>query len=698
MKVLWLGLMFDFFEGLGNALTVLFEIFRAISMQSISDIVSLDTLMNNIYIVVSICMLFYISINLMTYLASPDKLSDRSSGGSKLLIRIVVTLALLVFTPTVFDIAMDFQRAVVSEDIIAKIVIGAKDTSVDDDAFNARSHDILEAFVLAFLQPKEKNDDDPIYQDVFFIARDRSMGTLRTYAESYQAYDFNWVMAIIATGFMCIVLFNFLFDISIRLVKLGFMQMIAPLPILTYPFSNKQGFFNKWMKDTVSTYISLFVRIAIIYFAIFIIGSLSTVPEGAETSFVKENPVISAFVIIGALLFAKQLPKLVEDLFGIKGGSFSINPMRRVREVPLLGSAVQATGAALGGVVTGAALGYRLSGGTKGIYQGFKNGGFKSGMKNLLGNTALSVGKTASLSAFYGGRAGWQQTSVLGTPAKQQKIDKTAYRAGATAVAQAITGSDKAVYGISDRVFNSIGTELNKPNYAQSKVIEDAQKDYDKAVQDLNTSQDSYNEIASKHSISSARVAELQGQMSTVDTELNTFRTNKLTNRATMIANETTKIDNQIAAYQTNRQSIINDATADITAKQIELRGKKSSMSQSQYNKQYTALEKQKTAITSQVNTAIDNEITNLQVQKNTISTTIDNKLEVQENEIVTRRDTISRNLSTEQAEFGALDSQLSAAKTEVANNTAAVATAKANVKTEKDKLKEMNGPYMKNK
>ena len=661
MKVLWLGLMFDFFEGLGNALTVLFEIFRAISMQSISDIVSLDTLMNNIYIVVSICMLFYISINLMTYLASPDKLSDRSSGGSKLLIRIVVTLALLVFTPTVFDIAMDFQRAVVSEDIIAKIVIGAKDTSVDDDAFNARSHDILEAFVLAFLQPKEKNDDDPIYQDVFFIARDRSMGTLRTYAESYQAYDFNWVMAIIATGFMCIVLFNFLFDISIRLVKLGFMQMIAPLPILTYPFSNKQGFFNKWMKDTVSTYISLFVRIAIIYFAIFIIGSLSTVPEGAETSFVKENPVISAFVIIGALLFAKQLPKLIEDLFGIKGGSFSINPMRRIREVPLLGSAVQATGAALGGVVTGAALGYRLSGGTKGIYQGFKDGGFKSGMKNLFGNTALSVGKTASLSAFYGGRAGWQQTSVLGTPAKQQKIDKTAYRAGATAVAQAITGSDKA-------------------------------------VQDLNTSQDSYNEIASKHSISSARVAELQGQMSTVDTELNTFRTNKLTNRATMIANETTKIDNQIAAYQTNRQSIINDATADITAKQIELRGKKSSMSQSQYNKQYTALEKQKTAITSQVNTAIDNEITNLQVQKNTISTTIDNKLEVQENEIVTRRDTISRNLSTEQAEFGALDSQLSAAKTEVANNTAAVATAKANVKTEKDKLKEMNGPYMKNK
>ena len=692
MSVLLLGLAFDICKMLANLFQVLFDFFLQLAQQT-TDIIDISDLVKNIYVLLSVVMIFYVSFVLLTYMVDPNKISGKSGvSSSKFFIKIVVSIALLALSPTIFDMLTDFQTAVLNpeDNILGRIILAqpATDGYTNED-FNSNGSQIVRTVFRATLTPVDP-DDKTLEEDPYFSMNYNSLGNLKTYAEDEANYNFNWGMTIVTFVLLTLVLFNFLFDISIRIFKLLFMEIIAPIPILSYCLP-KKNFFDKWVKLTLGAYASLFVRVIIIYFAVFCITALNLNEASSD------NMMINLFLIIGILLFAKELPGLISALTGIKPeGNFSLNPMDRIRNVPVLGRATQAVGAGIGGLVTGTALGYRAAGGFRGVAEGFKKNGFKGGMKNL-GTSLGTVGKTSSLGMLYGGRAGAQQVSWGGI-SKNNRPKTTGYKAGATSVAQAITGNDKATSGIVDRVFNNIGTELNKPNYAQSKVIEDAQKDYDKAVQDLNTSQDSYNEIASKHSISSARVAELQGQMSTVDTELNTFRTNKLTNRATMIANETTKIDNQIAAYQTNRQSIINDATADITAKQIELRGKKSSMSQSQYNKQYTALEKQKTAITSQVNTAIDNEITNLQVQKNTISTTIDNKLEVQENEIVTRRDTISRNLSTEQAEFGALDSQLSAAKTEVANNTAAVATAKANVETEKDKLKEMNGPYMKNK
>ena len=52
------------------------------------------------------------------------------------------------------------------------------------------------------------------------------------------------------------------------------------------------------------------------------------------------NPFVKVFIILGALMFAKQLPKLISDLTGMKmDGKFTLNPLKKMSEVPIAGKA-----------------------------------------------------------------------------------------------------------------------------------------------------------------------------------------------------------------------------------------------------------------------------------------------------------------------------------------------------------------------
>ena len=170
------------------------------------------------------------------------------------------------------------------------------------------------------------------------------------------------------------ILLMFCIDVAIRVVKLGFLQLIAPIPIISYidPQGSKDGMFKKWTKTCISTYVDIFVRLMAISFAIFIIniictGEMVKLSTGKEITIAQTGILRFAFVqiliILGALLFAKQVPKLIEDLTGIKlSGTFTLNPMKRINEAPLLGKAAAFAGGAVAGAVAGHRVGSTLRG------------------------------------------------------------------------------------------------------------------------------------------------------------------------------------------------------------------------------------------------------------------------------------------------------------------------------------------------
>lgn len=170
-------------------------------------------------------------------------------------------------------------------------------------------------------------------------------------------FDYKFIISTIAGVFVVIMYLNFCIDLAIRSVKFGFLQLIAPIPIISMidPKSSKNGMMSKWVKNCINTYLGLFIRVAAVNFVVFIINII-TDPTFFENSGADRNTFIQIIIILGALMFAKELPKMISDLTGIDmKGDFKLNPLSRI---PIAGKlatkAVTGTAKAAGSLVGGA--------------------------------------------------------------------------------------------------------------------------------------------------------------------------------------------------------------------------------------------------------------------------------------------------------------------------------------------------------
>lgn len=134
-------------------------------------------------------------------------------------------------------------------------------------------------------------------------------------------FDYNPILSLIVAVVFCVILLSFTMDVVVRSAKLAFLRLLAPIPIISYmdPNGSKDGAFNSWWKTLLSTYIDLFVRLSIIYFVIFIIQDMMI--NGIVINNV-EGPIglVSLVLIyIGLFAFAKQAPKFIREVLGMKG-------------------------------------------------------------------------------------------------------------------------------------------------------------------------------------------------------------------------------------------------------------------------------------------------------------------------------------------------------------------------------------------
>lgn len=165
-----------------------------------------------------------------------------------------------------------------------------------------------------------------------------------------------------AIGIAVIYLFIlFCIDIAIRSVKLGFLEMISPVPILSYidPKSGDKGIFKKWFDMCWKTYIDLFLRLFALYLGIYAITIIGGYTDFVTGEVIQGNWLLNVFMIVGILIFVKQLPKIIGDVLGVKlDGEFQLNPLKRFEKEALGGKQILGLGAA--GLAGGAAFGTNL--------------------------------------------------------------------------------------------------------------------------------------------------------------------------------------------------------------------------------------------------------------------------------------------------------------------------------------------------
>ena len=147
--------------------------------------------------------------------------------------------------------------------------------------------------------------------------------------KDYYAFDMNMVIVPGIIGFVMIwVILSLTFEVAVRSIKLAFLRLIAPIPIISYmnPSGSKDGAFNAWVKLLGTTYLELFLKLTVIYF---VLNISNEILSGTMTFFVIDaNPMLAGIVtivmILALMIFAKEADKFIKQALGMKdnGGKF----------------------------------------------------------------------------------------------------------------------------------------------------------------------------------------------------------------------------------------------------------------------------------------------------------------------------------------------------------------------------------------
>ena len=316
----------------------------SILMQAIFDIANFtlsedifEKLIDRIYLVLGIFMLFKITISLLTYLVNPDKISDKENGIGKLSLRVVLVLVMLIMIPSGFQLLNEVQNALLPT--LPRLILKSSNGDDSDKKISTNGEKIATSIYGAFFYDNpdcvggEPTGVTPYNQttvDIDYMFNNVNLSCQTTNNGSMYQYEYTPIISTLAGGFMCYVLIGICITVAIRMFKMMILRMVAPIPVISYidPKSSKDGAFSKWVKTLTTTWLELFINLGILYLIVFLVNSLLINSAGQlwdatqGFGFIRKSFFI-VFVIMGLFAFARQAPKFIMDALGIKNqGNF----------------------------------------------------------------------------------------------------------------------------------------------------------------------------------------------------------------------------------------------------------------------------------------------------------------------------------------------------------------------------------------
>lgn len=357
-----------------------------------SDVV--EQITARLYVVLAVFMIFKLAFSLIQYLVSPDQVNDKQAGMGKMVSRTATAFIMLIGVPIIFTefvfgpegASPDHTYQAIIARTIPRIILGSNVDTSNSDVGRSMGETMAATAFSAFVQPREGCNAPSLttatISDIADATYARCSDVIDGGESSIFAYDYNWLFGLAVGLLMLVIMLFFTVDIAIRAIKLGILRIIAPIPIISYvdPKSAKDGAFNNWLKSLISTFLELFIKVAVIYIIIFIINELTSDGGGFFDNAgldAGEQMYATVFIIIGMLLFAMQASAFIKNIFGIKDQGLGTG----------LGMLMGGAGALLaGGGIAGMAKGM-MQGASDGAQGKASFGNFNKG-KELAAKTA----------------------------------------------------------------------------------------------------------------------------------------------------------------------------------------------------------------------------------------------------------------------------------------------------------------------
>lgn len=428
-------------------ISIAYRVFLLVSKASFynSDNQKIQELSNRIYVILGVAMLFILAYNIILLIMNPDKFGsndDKSIQG--ILKNLVISVVIITFLPTIFSWMSVLQYNILDSQVIEKVILGY---NVDEGDKSAKidtvtmGNKISTLIFSTFYHPIDDNGNVLTYSDCkspdlasdakkicdnyvkayeeaestgsFSGFKDKALMNELTTGISNSVANMQYISLISTViGVVCLLMFiSYAVDVGIRVVKLTFLQIIAPVPVILRITKPNGGIFSKWLNMLIETYTSLFMRLVTIYFSVFTVNLIANgfmdVNGGIFGNASESNRLIILFgylfVIVGVLLFAKEAPELIKSFTGGKGGGgFGLKDIKKkftdagnvAKSVPIAGSAIKGAEKGISktyGAATGAlgaastALQNKKRGASvtdalkQGAWNGFKAGGRQFG-------------------------------------------------------------------------------------------------------------------------------------------------------------------------------------------------------------------------------------------------------------------------------------------------------------------------------
>lgn len=355
---------------------------------------------NRVYVILGVAMLFVLAYNIILLIVNPDNLNGKDSKSIKGLAKnFVISIVVLTLLPTIFDYMNKLQNDIIDSKIIEKVILG-NDGSLESNNTHDLGKDIALMVFSSFYTPIDSEGNVvSYYQCKQDSSLSSSCATYVKYYEAAQKYgittfigaselfealfktdgvlgygakvptmQYLYFISTIVGVIVALMFTSYAIDIAVRVAKLAFLQIIAPIPVILRITKPSGGVFSKWLDNLVKTYLTLFLRLITIYFSVELISIFA---DNLNLGGIVDNslnyPVMvylygRILIIVGILLFAKEAPKLLSNLAGTalgEGSGFSFKDIKNkfagagatAASIPILGKGLKSTW----GAVTGAA-------------------------------------------------------------------------------------------------------------------------------------------------------------------------------------------------------------------------------------------------------------------------------------------------------------------------------------------------------
>lgn len=389
-------------------LGLVYQIFFNVASAELFTNETVKNFYGRVQLILGVFMIFKIAVSIIKGIVNPDSFTDKGKGMGNIVTRIIFTLVMLtIIVPinipnaqTEYEIQLNnngllfgtlysLQNRILSNNTIGRLVLGTTDgmsirgDSADltdtnkklKEAANVFTSAILKGFIRINIIDEEKEETDSsnwvckdtLDQDILDVYTDLAanpsemiaLTTLKCDApgsgvfaklfntnERY-AFAYKYLISAIVGIVFIFIMVSFTVDVAVRAIKLAILRLVAPIPIISYMDPAGESKFKKWTSVLTATYVDLFIRLAVIYFVIFLIQDI--IVHGLVVNQAKGVVGVFTyiFIFIGLFVFAKKAPKFFKDLFDMKGEFSLFGGLGEMLGVAAVGAS------AVGSAVTG---------------------------------------------------------------------------------------------------------------------------------------------------------------------------------------------------------------------------------------------------------------------------------------------------------------------------------------------------------